>query len=117
MVKEINNIEDLEYNSFDLMRSLTKKFIKTLDIMKESISNGTYILNINKNLLDSHIYIILELCETLKLEWNAQIKLSTYNAKNQYYIFSNDYKETLNVIEKIKFYTEFQTKLCIKGRA
>lgn len=117
MTKEINNIEDLEYNSYDLMHSLTKMFIKTLDAMKNSINNGTYILNINKNLLDSHIYIILEICETLGIKWNAQIKLSTYNAENQYYIFSNDYKETLNVIEKIKFYTEFQTKLCIKGRA
>lgn len=116
-MEDIKNIEDLVNKQEEVLKSLTKMFLKTLEIMEDAIVNKTYVLNINKNILDSHIFIIFELCKDLGLEWIGDIKLSTYDVDNpKYYIFSTDFDKTLDIIRKIKLYTLFQTNQN-KGRA
>ncbi|MCM1260639.1 MAG: hypothetical protein NC222_06780 [Staphylococcus sp.] len=111
---DINNIYDLEKAGEELYKSLVKKFINTLDLISESIKNGTYIVNISNNIIKSHMEIAKELGKDIGVDWDVKIE---YNDKSKSYIVSDNYNNLLSEIEKLKFYIEFQTKYDIKGKA
>lgn len=111
---DIKNIYDLEKAGNELYKALAKKFVKTIEIMEESILNKTYVLDIERNLLECHLSVILELCKDIGVDWLGEIK---YNEENKPFIYSNDYDKLLNQIKDLKFYTEFQIKDCIRGKA
>ena len=117
-MKDIKNIEDLDLKTYNVINSLIKLFNKTLDKIEECIINKNYLIDINKNILESHLSIIKDLSKDIGEEYDFDIIIhqNCITKKEELYIFSNNYEKALNLIKKIKFYVDFQSKV-IKGNA